>query len=214
MMIGLNGCRFAAAALGLTAVLALAAGRTEAANLSLSIEPSAASAGGVGAFDVYLEVSGGSANVSGFSFGLEVVPGSGITFTGATDSPTTAPYLFSSPETFAFTLGSAAWSLNASDSMFSAPGHVTLAAGARVGLGRVFYAVAAGAPAGNVVVSFQLNGVTEVFDEDGYTPLAFDATPGTITINAGGGAIPEPASLVMMGLAAAPLLVAARRRSG
>lgn len=212
MRIG-STARLFAPALALAAILSLSVGRCEADLLLRVEQPAAAEPGGSGAFDVYLEVLSGSYDVSAFSFGLKVAPGSGVAFTGADAASASAPYIFASLSWDGIAVVVTASSLIAGDSPWVAPGSVTLAAGDVVGLGRVTYAVAAGTPAGAVALSFLLGGETEILDDLG-APLAFDAAPAEITIDSTG-VVPEPSSLALLALAlAAAPLAAARRRAG
>lgn len=197
--------------------LAVPAARPADASLDLSILTSTANAGGTGSFDVLISSSGGSFDVSGFSFNLQVASNSGILFTGVTAGTVSAPYIFG-------TLQSSPFSSNtfpttrfiASDSSLSAPFTVTVGPGSTFGLGRVSYSVAAGTAPGPIAVSFLgttgLNRTTEVNDING-DPFAITATGGTITV-AGAGSVPEPASAVLVatGLAGAGLIAARRAR--
>ncbi len=198
--------------LALSAVL-MFAGRSEA-SLVIQVQNSTAEVGGVGAFDVVLVNTGGSFDVSAFSFELSIAAGSGVSFTGATTDTALAPYLFTSLQESPFTFNAfPTHTFIASDSSWTAPGYVTLdQTGQIVGLARVSYAVASGAAVGGLAVSIVIGDGTQINDLGGEL-IGFQSIDGAITVG-GSTAVPEPSSLIALATAAMSLggLSLSRRR--
>jgi hypothetical protein len=197
------------------AVLAAGAGRCRATGLQLEVLNSTAAAGGTGSFDVVLAntngPSGPSFLVSGFSVELGVSSASGVKFTSADTNTTAAAYIFG-------TLQQAPFSFNtfpnadfiASDASVTSPYAVSVDPGKTVGIEHVVYSVAPGTAAGQVPVTLVLsNGTTSLNDVDG-NPLAFTAANGIITVT--GVVVPEPSTLVLLGMAGATLAAWRGRR--
>jgi hypothetical protein len=139
-------------------------------------------------------------NIGGFAFGLDV-SNSNLTFTDVTTSTTTAPYIFDSHSLFGpsiiITPPPPPLAVDASDNYSTANSGITLAAGATAGLGHVVFNVAPGAA--NAVVPVVLDSFATSFADFGGSPVTvpIDLTNGSITI---GTAVPEPASVVLLGL--------------
>jgi hypothetical protein len=155
------------------------------------------------AFDVLLENLDlvNSVNVSAFSFEITVLNTSGIIFTQSTTGTTTDTYIFagdSIADTFSggVNSGSTGSTLAAGDSPFTNP-FATVAAGATVGVGHVFFNVAANAASGPVTVNFVTSG-TSVTDAS-FSTIPSSTSPGVILV--GGANVPEPGTLVPVGLA-------------
>jgi hypothetical protein len=184
-------------ALALAALLLSCGPTAVRADLSVTVQSSSAPVGGVGSFDVDLGNIGGmtSYNVSGFSVELSVSAGSGVSFTDANVSTTTAPYIFGTlqtPPLVSMTFPFPNTDFIASDSSATAPFFTTLMPGETFGLEHVSYSVAPGAALGPVTVSLVgLGTTTQILDLNGNL-LPFTPANGTITITT---AVPEPSSL-------------------
>jgi hypothetical protein len=171
----------------------------------MSIDRVTGPTAGAGTFEVLLTntnpAGGQGFDVASFTFELMVPATSGVRFTGATTATVSAPYIFAgtggasvdpnfmlSLDTFPNT------GFSGTDAEFTFPS-ITVAPGNVFGLGFVTYAVLAGAPPGDVPISFVPPG-TSLSDASG-TPIGFqtDATKGVIHIS--GAAFPEPSSLLM-----------------
>jgi hypothetical protein len=183
-----------------------------------ALNPTTAASGGSGSFDIVLENTGGTFQVSAFSIEPIVSAGWGVTFTAATPGPATASYLFgtyqSSPLPFVTDPNNpnapAVFPLDdfvASDTDMTAPYFVTLNTNDVYELAHVTYSVAPGTPDGPVTVSFGEYG-TSLSDING---SAIGFTPESIIINV----VPEPAPIVSMLVGAAcAALLGARRGAG
>lgn len=202
--------RFAAIAVAVLLGLVLHAIQPGAARadviLSIVVEDSTASAGSTGNFfDVILtnaSTSGESVFITGFSLDL-LRPNSAsyVTFTNIGIN-TALPYVFSVTGSFPGgpTTSVAAGEVTLNDSANTLDGQA-LAAGASLGLARVEYSVAAGAPGGLVPVTVASlgAGTTITLGSPDFPVVTPNATDGTITIQ--GEVIPEPASLTMLAIA-------------
>lgn len=185
------------------------------ASLDLTITNSTTSPGGVGSFEVVLSSSGGTFDVSAFSFQLQVASNSGVLFTSVTTNTTTAPYIFGTLQTPPFSFNTFPnTDFIASDSSQTDPFFASVTPQSSFGLGRVTYSVAPGTAFGPVTVSIVgttgANRTTEVLDIDG-NPFPITTTNGTIAV---AGAVPEPASalLVVAGLGSVAGYAARRKR--
>jgi hypothetical protein len=174
----------------------------------IAVGSSTAAAGQTGSFDVVLTSTGGSFNVSAFSVELSVPASSGITFTGASVSTTTAGYLFSTlqlpPLTFA-TFPTT--DFIASDASATAPFFVNVLPGQTYGLEHVTYSVASGTHTGVVPLSLVNLGVNTQLLDVSDSVIASSGSSGSITV--GGTSVPEPSSLVLGFIAAGALIAAA-----
>lgn len=161
------------------------------------------------AFDVLLTNTGaGSVALGAFSFELTTADAD-ITFFSATTATTLAPYVFGSNSLFGPIISTSApgQTMDASD-IFSTPNSgTTLSAGASVGLGHVFFDVAAGGAAGAKAVNITAFPFTSLSDPSGANIPVDTASAGTITILSA--ATPEPSTLALM-LVALSMLGAAR----
>lgn len=179
------------------------------ADLLIEVQNTIASAPGTGAFDVTLVDSGGTFNVSGFSIGLSVSPGSGVTFTGVDVSTTTAPYLFGTLQSPPLSFTSfPSTSLIALDTDNTAPFFVTLHTGDVFGLAEVFYKVAAGTSPGPVLVSLNPDPAMTQLDDVTGNLIPFTPINGAITVTP----VPEPSALVLAALGATISLACVRHR--
>jgi len=161
------------------------------------------------AFDVTLTNSGpGSVTVGGFSFQLSV-PAGFITFTSTTTATTLAPYIFAGFSLFGPTISTfpSGQSMDGSDLYSVIGAGATIAAGATVGLGHVFFDIAAGAPAGPVTVTLAGFPATSLSDPQGGDIPIGTLNNGTITV----AGVPEPSTL-MLALLGLPALLLVRKR--
>ncbi|MBL8824584.1 MAG: PEP-CTERM sorting domain-containing protein [Planctomycetia bacterium] len=135
-----------------------------------------------------------SAPLAGFSFGISVPGGSGITFTNATILTALNPYLFlgqSSTPPFSNT-AFPNQSFIATD-LYATAGGVPVLPGQTFGLGLISFDVAVGSSDTTVTLAgFPATGLS---DENGST-VDYDGFNGLITI----AAVPEPATWGMIGL--------------
>ncbi len=181
------------------------------AGLVLTVEPSTATAGGMGSFDVVLSDTGmTSYQVAAFSVELSVASNSGVKFTAADTNTTVASYIFGTLQSSSFTFNTFPnTDFIVSDSPQTGPGFVTLNPGDMVGLEHVSYSVAAGTPIGPInVMVMDIGGGTSLSDLNGDL-VPFTPTNGTITVAT---AIPEPSSLALCGIAGVAGLILARVR--
>jgi hypothetical protein len=206
--------RAAMAAVAGTAMVAIAAPAraTPVPTVTFSIAGSpAANAGSAGNFFDVLLTNNSSFTIliSDAHFKLNAgSPDNDITFTGATTA-TATPYLFSSSQ-FGPNLvsGGTLPSISVADSASASPFTAPLAAGATMGLGRIFYSVSAGAPTKSVALTFAPGLFQARNFEDGFDG---DAINNSLSITAaavpGATAVPLPASVwsgmsVLVGMAA------------
>jgi hypothetical protein len=195
-------------------ILLLNAALPARAGLVLSVQDVSAAAGSSGnTLEVDLQNTGSSAlAISTFSFELTVPGGSGISFQGADDNTALNPYIFATNSLLGPTLSaSTGTTLDAGD--VAAPALPTLAAGATVGLGRVFFNVDGSAPSGPVTVSINSDpNVTLLLDSSSNAVPIDTFNNGTITILSGG-VVPEPGVLLSatLGFLGAARLIRSRR---
>ena len=163
--------------------------------------PATALAGDLGDyFDVMLTNTGSDLVVGGFSFALSVGD-TNVTFTQVTMN-TAVPYIFAGDSFVYLSLGGtninilpAGQTVNASDADNSFLG-VTIAGGATVGLGRVYFDVGA-ASASTIAVEFVASG-TSLSDAFGKSTIPIETlNDGLITLTS----VPEPSALPLVGLA-------------
>jgi hypothetical protein len=179
------------------------------AGLIMQVQNSAASAGGTGSFDVTLADTGGTFNIAGFSVNLTVPGASGVSFTDVNTDTIVSPYIFGTLQTPPFSFDTFPnTQFIASD---VAATSVTINPGDTFGLAHVTYSVTPGAPSAAVPVSLiDIGGGTALADENGNF-VSFTTTDGTITVS--GTAVPEPASLTLLGLGAASMAGYALRKN-
>ena len=144
--------------------------------------------------EVDLTNTGPSAvSLAGFSFEI-VVTDPHITFTSATIG-TVAAYVFAGNSLFGPTISTSApgQTLDASD-VWAGAGGATIAAGATVGLGHVFFGVSAGDSQGLVTVMLSPFPATSLSDPAGVNISVNTLTSGSITVTP----VPEPSGLVLV----------------
>ena len=183
------------------------------ADFVVSVQSVTASAGSTGnALDVTLTNTGPtSATFSGFSFGL--APALGLTFTAVTTGTTTAGYIFGDLGLFGSDITStppAGVAIEASDLYSVAGAGVTLASGATLGLGHVFFNVSAAAT-GSISVALAAPPATSLSSPAGTSLPVTRLQAGTVRI-AASTAVPEPASALGLGVGLGALLVHTRSR--
>jgi hypothetical protein len=163
------------------------------------------------ALDITLINTGpGSVMLGSFSFGISVTDPA-ITFTSATTATVIAPYVFAGQSLFGPTISTSVpgQSLDASDVAALTSG--TIAGAATVGLGHVFFSVAAGDTAGPKAVALAVPPTTELSDVDG-TLIPFSILNGTITITATGSSVPQPSTILLVLTGITSLTLARRHR--
>jgi hypothetical protein len=180
------------------------------ANFVFNVQSVAAAAGSTGdTLQVTLTNAGASAvTVGGFAF--EIVAGNGVTFTSV-DISTTPTYIFAGHSADGPDISNQPPNVNLPGSMLYAEDNydinfngVSLAAGATVGLGDVHFNVTASTP-GPVSITLMGFPATNISDAL-YNDITMQG--GGATFNSGSvtvtpGAVPEPSSLAMTGLALA-----------
>ena len=201
------------AALASLALLLGLVGSPSRADFVISVQSVTATAGSTGnALDVILTNTGPlAATLGGFSFGL--APASGLTFTAVTTGTTTAGYVFGNLGLFGpdiMSTAPAGVAIEASDLYSVANSGVTLAAGAVVGLGHVFFDVSAAAT-GSISVALAAPPATSLSSPAGTSLAATRLEAGTVRI-ASSTAVPEPASALLLGLGVVALLAHSRNR--
>jgi hypothetical protein len=170
-------------------------------------------------FDVlFVNNTASSVTVSGFTLELSLVGPAGVQYTNVdtnTLAPGTAmvPYIFGTLQSPPFSFDSFPNThFTASDTDFTAPFFVTIAAGGQAGLAHVSFSVAASAPTGpnwtvHVVPSTMTPANhTEVVDMNG-NDIPITTLDAPLTADAPIAAVPEPSSLVLCGLGVGGLLV-------
>lgn len=186
----------------LAALVACAMTAPAHADVVLNIQSVTANAGDAGdTLDVTLTNTGPAAvTIGGFLFEITTAT-SDIDFTQATTATSLSSYIFSGHSVFDPNItASAGQTLDAGDIYDPGGFGATVAAGTTVGLGHIFFDVAAGTAMGAITVSFAA-GATSLADAAG-GPITID-TLGTGTITVGtAGVVPEPATafLAMTGL--------------
>lgn len=149
-------------------------------------------------FDVNLTNTGPtSVDVGGFSFGLSVTDPN-IIFTSATYN-TALTYIFAGHSLFGPTISTTpppqGQNVVASDAYATANGGTVMASGAVLGLGHVFFNVAAGAPPAADTVTLSAFPTTSLSTNTGAN-IPFTGTNGVITIT--GTPVPEPGTLALL----------------
>ena len=184
------------------------------ADLIITVLDSSAAPGGTGTFDITLTNTGAAdINISSFSVEPTLSPTSGVHFTDVTTA-TTLPYIFAASSSVT---ASSPFSYDlfpntdfiASDSFFAAPGYQAIAAGATLGLAHVLYSVDAGTPLGAVPVTLDMTG-TSLADEAGNL---LSVTPANGTITVALRAVPEPSTVLLMGIGGGLLFLRRKRTS-
>jgi hypothetical protein len=160
------------------------------------------------AFDVTLTNTGPAAlTIGGFSFGISVSDPH-VVFTSVTTS-TVSPYVFDGQSLFGPNIDTApaGQSAIASDLFAVFGSGTTIGAGVTVGLGHVLFNILPGA-SGPIPVTF-ISAQTSLSDALGNNLTVNSLVGGTITVP--GASVPEPASLMLLGLGLAPLATARAR---
>jgi hypothetical protein len=198
----------------------LSKGSTDALPSGVTFDPATGTlsgtpaAGSDGVYTLHFTAHNGVGSDATQTFTLTVNPATGVKFTSADTNTTAAAYIFgtfqSAPAPFSFNTFPNA-DFIASDASLTSPYYVNVAPGQSVGIEHVVYSVAPGTAAGAVPVTLVLtDSNTSLFDVNG-APVVFTAADGVITVS--GVVVPEPSTLLLLGLAGAGL-AAWRRRHG
>ena len=194
-----------------TALLGTAPLRASAV-FTYSIQSVVSASPGTGSFEVDLtNNSGAAAVVDSFDFGLSM-PNASFTFTSARCDTTLNTYIFAPPATNSIACpainGNALPDtiLNAGDVWGGTGAGVSVADGATVALGEVFFSIAGGVTPGPYVVSFIPADDSMATVTGALIGPIDDSGTGTITI-----AAPEPTTMALLGLTLLPLFWAKRR---
>jgi hypothetical protein len=195
--------------------LSLGFGLPARAGIIVSVQNVSANAGTTGnTIEVDVTNTGpSSVDVASFSFEVGIASSSGVSFTGADITTSTAAYIFAGNSLFgpniAFNTGT---TLDAADA--AVMGSSTLGSGSTLALGRLFFDVTSSAPIGAVPVMFT------PFPSTSLTTPTLDNIPidtltsGTITVMPST-VVPEPSALVSatVGLFLSASFIWARYRS-
>ena len=193
------------------AVLGLMAPAATRADLLVYATNSSTPVGETGSFEVVVHNTGSTSyNITSFNTLVEVVNGTGLTFTGADGLTTSFGYIFGSVQFSPLGVVDGD-TITLAD--FEATGWVTLAAGASLSLGNVTYSLDAGAPLNGtnpIAINFCL---TQIYDDsDPALEITLTTQGGAVTVTG----IPEPGTLVLAGLVSGlgGVCVYKRRRAG
>ena len=192
------------------ALCALLANSPAQAGLILSLNPGTTNAASPSTnqfFDVVLFNNTPSVGIAGFSFGLNV-SSSNLVFTGAT---TASPgYVFAGDSLFGPDIRTSADGQSVLASDLTASGNnVSLAANTTYTLGRVFFSILAGTPAGLIPVIFDAQ-ATSLSDSQGGAVAIGTIQNGNVNIPAST-AVPEPGTFALV-LGIVPALAILRKR--
>jgi len=193
-------------AIATATALGIIAPASARADLSVTVQSVIVAPNSTGnSFDVTLTNTGPSAvSVGGFSFEITTTA-AGINFTSATTATTIDPYVFAGHSLFGPTINTTSGStLDASDNYDVQASGITLAAGATVGLGHVFFDI--GTTSGTVTLTPAP--ATSVSDAGGHNLPISSYVGGTITFSS----VPEPSSVLCV-LAALPAMAWIARRA-
>jgi hypothetical protein len=195
-------------------------GAARAGSLSIVVQSTSALPGTLGQFDVDLVNNSASAvTIGAFSVDVLLTDTTFVTFT-AIDNATTAPYIFSITGSFPPGFVSQLLPMEATGNDLAASAGQVVNPGETWGLAHVKYLVDPAAPLGTVVPmvleQFPQNftsGETSLTDPNGASvPFTGLGRNGTITVGAPTTAVPEPATLTLMGLGVGCLAGYAWRR--
>jgi hypothetical protein len=171
------------------------------ANLMVGVQSVTANAGSTGnQFEVFLTNTGAPVTVASFTFGI-TTSAPGITFTGAFTSTTPDPYIFAGHSLFGPEIDTATGTTLEASDIYDVPlAGATVGTGATVGLGEVFFDVAAGTPGGPATVSVLSSPFTSLSDP-ALNDIPIDTFgSGTITVIPGATTVPEPSTLLLAAL--------------
>lgn len=197
---------------GMTLAVAMISSTTvEAAFVASAPTNISINAGGKGSFDVLLSDTDATGSqpykIEGVQLELRAAANSGITFTNATTSISTAgiSYVFrnnSFDDTFGIPLATSSLPTNdltTLDTVATGGTFTSIGPGQVVGLANISFSVASGATAGNIAISIVSFSATEpngtMLSDPNSNAVAFTTQNGQIHIN---GSVPEPASIWML----------------
>jgi hypothetical protein len=209
---GVIRCARTSLSLVVLALVLFAAPPLARASLIISVQSVGAnSPSSADALDITLTNTGpGSVTLGSFSFGISVTDPA-ITFTSATIATVIASYVFAGQSLLGPTISTSVpgQTLDASDA--AALTFATIAGGATVGLGHVFFDVAAGDTAGPKAVALAASPTTELLDVNG-SPIPFSNLNGTITITTTSSGVPQPSTILLVLTGITSLTLARRHR--
>lgn len=179
---------------------------------TISLQSVTAAPGSSGAFDVSFTNDGSSAiTVGAFTFGLSI-PNTAINITDVTTAVNN--YIFAGDSLFGPDLSGPLTGQTAlASDVFDIPlSGTTVAPGATVGLGEVFFTVDSTSATGPFITGLVADpAVTSLSDPSG-NAITIDAlTDGAINVSVPTSGVPEPSTLLLL-LAAAPVLYRRKRR--
>ena len=196
------------------AALILSTALPARAGIIVSVESVSANQGTTGnTLEVDVQNTGAPVDIASFSFEISVAAGSGVSFTGADINTSVNTYIFAGNSAQGPNIDTlTGTTLDASDN--AASGSTTLGTNSTLALGRVFFDVAASAPAGPVTVSLTAFPSTSLTDPNLNNIPIDTLNSGTITIS-GTSVVPEPTALGFrnLGLLASAWFVRRMRRS-
>jgi hypothetical protein len=194
------------------AAAALLAAQPARADVIVGVQSVPAVAGSTGnKFEVFLTNTGAPITVAGFSFGV-TSSNPGITFTQATTATTPHTYIFPSSFFAPVINTSSGTSLEAID-LDNNPLGETIGTGQTVGLGEVFFNVAANVASGVYPITLQPYPSTSLSDPSANNIPITTLRNGAISVSGGTAVgVPEPATLLLAALGWPAGAWAARRR--
>ena len=154
--------------------------------------------------------SADDALIAGFSFEITAAS-TDVTFNGVSTSTSSVPYIFAGNSLYGpdinLGIGAGGQSISAGDNYAPTNADITLAHGQTIGLGFVSFELSPTTPLNPIHVSFTAHPTTGVNDSTGFQ-YAF-VLPGNAQIDVTS-AVPEPSTLVTLGVGMLGLIVAKR----
>ena len=166
--------------------------------------------------DVLLANTGTTdASIAGFSFEITAA-GTDVTFINVTTSTISDAYFFAGNSLYGpditFGLSTDGHTISANDNYKIPNADVTLAAGQTLGLGHVNFALSSSAPVSPISITFTDAPTTGVNDSAGHPENFVLPVDAHIVVSPGPTSVPEPSTIVSLGIGMIGLIVAMKAR--